>query len=77
MEEERQNTLLDEMSDEQKEYEGMKLVNLIDQMHRTGIVQPCRIGPDGKPVPIEHVLQLKEHLEKTIPRPPDSDSDSD
>lgn len=35
---------LEGMSDEQKEYEANKLANLMDQLHRQGIVQPCRIG---------------------------------
>ena len=77
VETESSNSQLDDMTEEQKEYEANKLVNLIDQMQRTGIVQPCRIGPDGKPEPIEHVLQLREHLQKMVPKAPDSDSDSD
>jgi hypothetical protein len=48
----------------QKEYEAMKLVSLIDQLNKTGIVQPCKIGPDGKPVPVEHVLELAENLQE-------------
>ncbi|KAH9409698.1 PREDICTED: synembryn-A-like [Rhagoletis zephyria] len=51
------------MSEEQKEYEANQLVNLIDQMQRTGIIQPCRIGEDGRPVPIEHVLELQSNAE--------------
>lgn len=52
------------MSDEQKEYEAMKLVNLMDQLNRQGIVQPCRMGADGRPEPIDHVLELQEELPK-------------
>lgn len=50
------------MSEEQKEYEAMELVNLMDKLHRTGLVQPCKIGEDGKPQPVEHILQLQEEL---------------
>ncbi|KAK4887312.1 hypothetical protein RN001_003583 [Aquatica leii] len=50
------------MTEEQKEYEAMKLVDLMDNLTRQGIVQPCRIGEDGRPEPIEHVLQLQESL---------------
>ncbi|KAB0800016.1 hypothetical protein PPYR_07896 [Photinus pyralis] len=50
------------MTEEQKEYEAMQLVNLMDNLTRQGIVQPCRIGEDGRPQPIEHVLQLQESL---------------
>ena len=69
---------LESMSEEQKEYEVMKLVSAMDKLQRyftlsslyspvsfgcqgnfsanftfrEGIVQPCRIGEDGKPVPL-------------------------
>lgn len=32
-------------------------------LSRTGIIQPCRIGEDGRPVPIEHVLELQSNAE--------------
>lgn len=48
------------MSDEQKEYEAMKLVNLIDQLDRQGIIKPARMGADGKPEAVDHVLQLQD-----------------
>lgn len=53
------------MSDEQKEYEALKLVNLIDQLDRQGIIKPARIGADGKPEAVEHVLQLQEESTTT------------
>jgi len=37
-------------------------VNLIDQLHRQGVIKPCKIGEDGKPVEVEHVMELQEHL---------------
>ena len=46
----------------QKEYEAEKLVHLIDKLHRQGIVTPCKIGEDGKPVPVEHVLELQQQI---------------
>lgn len=55
------------MSDEQKEYEAMKLVNLIDQLDRQGIIKPARIGADGKPEAVEHVLQLQDATEIAKP----------
>lgn len=45
----------------QKEYEAMKLVNLFDKMVSEGVVKPARVGPDGRPQPIEHVLEFREH----------------
>ncbi|XP_076237343.1 ric8 guanine nucleotide exchange factor A isoform X2 [Calliopsis andreniformis] len=65
---------LEGMSEEQKEYEALQLVGLVDKLTRAGIVQPCRIGEDGKPKPIEHVLELQEELPKQQYR---HDSDSD
>lgn len=50
------------MSEEQKEYEAMQLVTLMDKLHRSGVVQPCRVGEDGKPHPVDHILQLQEEL---------------
>lgn len=51
----------DGMTEEQKEYETMKLVNLFDKMVTEGVVKPARIGPDGRPQPIEHVLEMREY----------------
>jgi len=33
-------------------------------LFREGVVRPCRIGDDGKPTPIEHVLELQDELPK-------------
>lgn len=51
------------MSQEQKEHEAMELASLIDRLARGGVVQPARVGPDGRPHPIEHVLELREDIE--------------
>lgn len=53
---------LEGMSEEQKEYEAMKLVNLMSQLNRQGVVQPCKIGDDGRPQPVEHILELQDTL---------------
>lgn len=53
---------LEGMTDEQKEYEALQLINLVDKLTREGVVRPCRIGDDGKPKPIEHVLELQKEL---------------
>ncbi|XP_043261004.1 synembryn-A [Colletes gigas] len=55
---------LEGMTEEQKEYEALQLVGLIDALTKEGLVQPCRIGDDGKPKPIEHVLELQKQLPK-------------
>ena len=61
------------MSEEQKEYEAMRLVNLMDKMERLGVVQPARVGVDGKPEAVSHVCQLIENQKEQE----DSHSDSD
>lgn len=66
---------LEGMSEEQKEYEVMQLIGLVDKLTREGVVQPCRIGEDGKPVPIEHVLELQNNLPKQQTTCDTSDSD--
>ncbi|KAM3968093.1 ric8 guanine nucleotide exchange factor A [Aphomia sociella] len=48
------------MTDEQKEYEAMKLVNLFDKMVSDGVMKPARIGPDGRPQAVDHVLELRD-----------------
>lgn len=53
---------LEGMSEEQKEHEAVQLANLIDQLARGGVVQPARVGADGRPHPLEHVLQLQERF---------------
>uniref|UniRef100_A0A6A7FUC6 Synembryn-A-like isoform X2 n=1 Tax=Hirondellea gigas TaxID=1518452 RepID=A0A6A7FUC6_9CRUS len=51
---------VDEMSEEQKEYEAVKLVNALDKLIRSGSIKPCSVGADGQPQPLESVLQLQE-----------------
>ncbi|XP_011871408.1 PREDICTED: synembryn-A [Vollenhovia emeryi] len=63
------------MTEEQKEFEALKLVNLVDKLTREGVVRPCRIGDDGKPEPIEHVLELQNELPKQQYGRKDSDSE--
>ncbi|XP_075547137.1 ric8 guanine nucleotide exchange factor A isoform X2 [Dermacentor variabilis] len=53
------------LSQEQKEHEAMQLVSLMDQLARGGIVQPARVGADGRPHPIEHMLELQEDRDLT------------
>ena len=54
----------------------MKLVELMDNLTKKGIVKPCRIGEDGRPEPIEHVLQLQEGIGPKLRAARDED-DSD
>ena len=63
------------MSEEQKEYEAMKMVNMINQLMNSGVIKPATVGEDGKPKELEHVLQLQEGI--NLPTNDDKDSDSD
>ena len=64
------------MTEEQKEYEANQLANLINKLHELGAVKPAKIGPDGKPVPVEHVLELTEGV-ANAQQNNDSDEESD
>ncbi|KAF4523880.1 hypothetical protein B566_EDAN010198 [Ephemera danica] len=65
------------MSEEQKEHEAMQIVNMLDKLTRTGVVLPGRIGEDGKPEPLNHVLQLQECLSNVPSNLGGDESDSD
>ena len=64
------------MTEEQKEYEANQLANLINKLHELGAVKPAKIGPDGKPVPVEHLLELTEGV-ANAQQNNDSDEESD
>lgn len=53
---------LDSMTQEQKEYEAMQLVKMMDKLTRGGVLKPMRVGEDGRPHPVEHILELQEGL---------------
>ena len=49
------------MSEEQKEYEAEQLANAIDKLTRMGgVIKPATIGDDGRPIELDHVLQLQD-----------------
>ncbi|CAB4066736.1 unnamed protein product [Lepeophtheirus salmonis] len=51
------------MSEERKEYEAMKLVSLIDKLNGQGLIRPAMPGPDGQPVPVDHMMQITERIQ--------------
>ncbi|XP_036001245.1 synembryn-A isoform X1 [Fundulus heteroclitus] len=68
------------MTEEQKEYEAMKLVNMFDRLSRTNFIQPMQLGSDGKMREM-----TREDLNKLATKPlfqseeladPDSDDES-
>ncbi|XP_058858416.1 synembryn-A isoform X2 [Acipenser ruthenus] len=61
------------MTEEQKENEAMKLVNMFDKMSRDQVIQPMAVGPDGKLASLESAVQrLSEQRSSS-----GSDSDAD
>jgi len=63
------------MSEEQKEYEAVKMANLLHDLQKSGFIKPGTIGPDGKPLEVEHILQLQEGLNLSAADNEDADSD--
>ena len=53
-----------------------RLANLIHKLSDLGAVSPARIGPEGTPVPLDHVLQLVED-QNNIGELRESEEDSD
>ncbi|KAI6210203.1 hypothetical protein M3Y96_00302700 [Aphelenchoides besseyi] len=51
------------MSEEQKEHEAMKLANTMDKILESGVFVPSRIGPDGRPQPVQHVAELVKDID--------------
>ncbi|XP_016124732.1 synembryn-A-like [Sinocyclocheilus grahami] len=74
--EEEQPNPMEGMTEEQKEYEAMKLVNMFDKLSREQLIQPMKIGADGKMTSLEpqelHYLASQQFGESN-----NSDSDSD
>ncbi|XP_058046914.1 synembryn-B isoform X1 [Ahaetulla prasina] len=55
---------MDEMTEEQKEYEAMKLVNMFDKLSRDKVITPMGVRPDGTMTPLEEIVcqhQANEH----------------
>jgi hypothetical protein len=65
---------MDTLTEEQKEYEALELVNLIDKLNTLGVVQPCKLDESGRPQPIKHILELQEGNDNNKNN---KDSDSD
>ncbi len=52
------------MTEEQKEHEAMKLVNLINDMHNLGVVTPAVPGPDGRSVLGQAMFSIQHFVVK-------------
>lgn len=53
------------MSEEQKEYEAVRLANAMSKLMDEGVFAPGTIGEDGRPRAVSHVAELiKDHQVK-------------
>ncbi|KAK0400748.1 hypothetical protein QR680_015433 [Steinernema hermaphroditum] len=68
----RDNSAWENMSEEQREFEAMKLVDAMSKLMDTGVIQPGTIGEDGRPQPVSHVCELLKNQPG-----PNEESDSD
>ncbi|XP_035498836.1 synembryn-B isoform X3 [Scophthalmus maximus] len=48
---------IEEMTEEQKEYEAQKLVNMFDKLSRQNVIRPMGVRPDGTLAPLEETLR--------------------
>ncbi|XP_068169140.1 synembryn-B isoform X2 [Antennarius striatus] len=47
---------MEEMTEEQKEYEAQKLINMLDKLSRQNVIRPMGVRPDGTLAPLEETL---------------------
>ncbi|ESO01502.1 hypothetical protein HELRODRAFT_174453 [Helobdella robusta] len=71
--EEPKANVMDDMSDEQKEYVANELLNKIDQLQRSGVIKPMKVSESGRPVVVDSVAELVETC--NIRRSSSEDSD--
>lgn len=71
--EEQRSDPMENMSEEQKEYEAMKVVHMMDKLQQSGVIQPAYMGEDGRPTPVSHILELADKIK--LPSQENSDSD--
>ncbi|XP_066504984.1 synembryn-A isoform X2 [Hoplias malabaricus] len=76
--EDEQPNPMEGMTEEQKEFEAMKLVDMFDKLSRDTVIQPMKLGPDGKMTKLEpHELHtLSQQPFTTSPQDEDEEGDS-
>ncbi|VDK41730.1 unnamed protein product [Anisakis simplex] len=67
--------LLVGMSEEQKEYEAMQLVNAMSKLMDQGVISPGTIGDDGRIRAVKHILELTETNDKNRNKEEGDDDD--
>ncbi|XP_047452788.1 synembryn-A isoform X2 [Mugil cephalus] len=77
--EEDQPNPMEGMTDEQKEYEAMKLVNMFDRLSRTNMIQPMQLGVDGtmREISPEDLHKLTHNPLFQSEEPPNSDNENE
>uniref|UniRef100_UPI003AAB7546 chaperone Ric-8A n=1 Tax=Centroberyx gerrardi TaxID=166262 RepID=UPI003AAB7546 len=77
--EEEQPNPMEGMTEEQKEYEAMKLVNMFDKLSRNNLIQPMQLSMDGKLREInpEDLCKLVHNPVVQPQNPPRSDSEDE
>ncbi|KAM5132409.1 chaperone Ric-8A isoform 3-T3 [Mantella aurantiaca] len=71
--EEKQPNPMDGMTDEQKEYEAMKLVSMFDKLSREQIIQPMGVTSDGRLEPLDEAAQRMLQQQESSDLETDSD----
>ncbi|XP_053546819.1 synembryn-A [Bombina bombina] len=71
--EEKQPNPMEGMTEEQKEYEAMKLVSMFDKLSREQIIQPMGVTSDGRLEPLDEAAQRVMQQQESS----DLESDSD
>ncbi|XP_056907570.1 synembryn-B isoform X1 [Takifugu flavidus] len=51
---------IEEMTEDQKEYEAEKLANMFDKLSRQNVIRPMSVRPDGTLAPLEETLRVPE-----------------
>ncbi|XP_071966440.1 chaperone Ric-8A isoform X1 [Engystomops pustulosus] len=71
--EEKQPNPMDGMTEEQKEYEAMKLVSMFDKLSREQIIQPMGVTSDGRLEPLDEAAQRMIQQQESSDLETDSD----
>lgn len=52
----------DDMTDEQKEHEAVKLADVIQKMHDLGVAKPGKVDESGRSSTVSHLMEFREAL---------------
>jgi hypothetical protein len=69
--------IFEDLNEEQIDYLTNQLMNNIDKLNNMGVIRPAVVGDDGKPRPVQHVLELSERLNNKCVERKESDKDDE